>query len=63
MTRLKAVFHNSLSPQEFLDLQHQCRRIWKKWLSRKGFFANFYRHFQVGSHKKTENASKSATTV
>jgi len=41
-----ATFHNKLSPQDFEDLQHECRRIWEQWLSPEGFFANFYRHFQ-----------------
>lgn len=40
-----AEFHEKLSPQEFVDLQHECRKIWQQWLSPEGFFANFYRHF------------------
>jgi Exostosin family len=39
-------FHNNLSPQEFIDLQHQCRSLWKEMLSTEGFFTNFWRHFQ-----------------
>jgi FkbM family methyltransferase len=38
-------FHESLSPQDFLDLQQACRDLWVKWLSPEGFFANFHRHF------------------
>lgn len=41
-----AEFHNSLSPQDFVHLQHECRRLWERWLSPEGFFANFYRHFR-----------------
>jgi hypothetical protein len=41
-----AEFHNNLSPQDFVDLQQECRRLWEQWLSPEGFFANFYRHFQ-----------------
>lgn len=41
-----ADFHNSLSPQEFIDLQHECRKLWQQWLSPEGFFANFYRYFE-----------------
>lgn len=41
-----AEFHNNLSPQDFVDLQHECRKLWEQWLSPEGFFANFYRHFQ-----------------
>jgi hypothetical protein len=40
-----AEFHSNLSPQEFEDLQYECRKFWKDWLSTEGFFANFYRHF------------------
>ncbi len=43
-----AEFHNNLSPKEFIDLQHECRKLWKEWLSPEGFFANFYRHFSTG---------------
>lgn len=39
-------FHNSLSDQEFIDLQYECRKFWQEWLSPKGFFSNFYRHHQ-----------------
>lgn len=42
-----AEFHDNLSPQEFVDLQYECRRIWEEWISPQGFFANFYRHFQM----------------
>lgn len=31
-------FHESLSPQEFVDLQYSCRRLWKDWLSAEGFY-------------------------
>lgn len=43
-----AAFHESLSPQDFQDLQLRCRRLWEEWLSPQGFFANFRRHFQRG---------------
>lgn len=43
-----AAFHESLSPQEFIDLQHECRKFWQEWLSPEGFFGNFYRHFGRG---------------
>jgi hypothetical protein len=41
-----ADFHERLSPDEFLDLQRSCRRLWEDWLSPHGFFKNFHRHFQ-----------------
>ncbi len=40
-------FHNNLSPQEFIDLQYECRKIWKEYLSYEGFFANLWQHFQL----------------
>ena len=43
-----ADFHSQLSPKEFIDLQHECRKLWKEWLSPEGFFNNLYRHFRIG---------------
>lgn len=40
-----AEFHNRLSPQDFINLQYECRQLWKDWLSSEGFYANFYHHF------------------
>lgn len=40
-------FHASLSPSCFRKLQLDCRRLWEEWLSPHGFFANFYRHFNM----------------
>lgn len=40
-----AEFHAKLSPQAFIDLQYECRKLWEQYLSPTGFFANFYRHF------------------
>jgi hypothetical protein len=42
-----AEFHERLSPQEFIDLQHACYRIWKKKLSPEGFFYNFHKHLYL----------------
>jgi len=47
-------FHKNLSDQEFLDLQYECRKIWKEYLSPEGFFANFYRHFSFSQGKNGE---------
>ena len=41
-----AQLHDNLTAREFEELQCECRRLWEKWLSPQGFFANFYRHFQ-----------------
>jgi hypothetical protein len=40
-----AEFHHNLSPQQFVELQYECRQIWKDWLSYEGFFSNFWQHF------------------
>jgi hypothetical protein len=40
-----AEFHESLNPEDFLELQQKCRKLWDERLSPHGFFANFYRHF------------------
>jgi hypothetical protein len=39
-------FHEGLSPNDFMDIQVECRKLWEEWLSPEGFFENFYRHFQ-----------------
>lgn len=39
-----AEFHASLSLRDFLDLQVNCRNLWKDWLSPEGFFSNLYRY-------------------
>jgi hypothetical protein len=51
-----AEFHSRLSAQEFVDLQHKCRRIWQEMLSPEGFFANLHKHLLLkqsngGKHK------------
>jgi len=46
-----ADFYSALSPQDFIDLQHNCRKLWEKWLSPQGFFANFFLHFQTMQDK------------
>jgi hypothetical protein len=38
-------FHNRLRPDEFANLQRECRRVFDEWVSMHGFFKNFWRHF------------------
>ncbi len=38
-------FHESLSDQDFEDLQFEIRELWEKWISPYGFFSNFHKHF------------------
>ena len=40
-----AVFHESLGPHGFKTLQHECRKLWKDWLSYAGFHSQFEKHF------------------
>jgi Exostosin family len=40
-----ADFHERLSPEEFLELQKACRRLWEERLSAHGFFEHFDEHF------------------
>ena len=44
-------FHNRLSAQEFINLQHECRRFWKEWLSPEGFFRNLHRHLDISEEQ------------
>lgn len=38
-------FHESLSEQEFIELQRECRRVWEKRIRPEGFFKHLPRHF------------------
>ncbi len=46
-------FHHSKSPEEFIELQHQCHQLWKTWLSPEGFYSNFSRYFSRAISEKT----------
>lgn len=35
-------FHNRLSPDDYLQLQQDCRDLWLGWLSPSGFFSNLW---------------------
>jgi hypothetical protein len=35
-----AELHDALSPDEFIDRQHACRRFWQERLSPEGFFGH-----------------------
>jgi hypothetical protein len=39
-----ADFHARLSDDAFVELQHECRRIWQERLSPEGFFSRLHRH-------------------
>jgi hypothetical protein len=58
-----AEFHDNLSPQDFVELQYECRRLWKEWVSPEGFFANFYRHFQLSKPEQAEKSVESEIAV
>lgn len=38
-------FHESMSDSDFIDKQIACRKLYEEYLSPRGFFRNFYRHF------------------
>ena len=40
-----AEFHDSLVPDQFVELQKECRKLWEEWLSPVGFFSNLHRRF------------------
>jgi hypothetical protein len=40
-------YHASLSPDDFVELQHRCRELWLTLLSPSGFFNNFDRHLEA----------------
>jgi len=44
-------FHNRLSSNEFQELQKTLRKIWEKYLTKEGFYKEFYRHFEFLLHK------------
>jgi hypothetical protein len=37
-------FHERLSESDFMELQHQCRRLYEEWISPEGFFRNIHLH-------------------
>jgi Exostosin family len=39
-----AAFHDRLTPSDFVELQHECRRVWEDYLSPLGFCRNFHLH-------------------
>jgi hypothetical protein len=41
---LVCAFHESLTENEFFDLQRSCRRLWEQYIRPEGFFAEFHRH-------------------
>lgn len=53
-----AEFHNNFSPQEFIELQYECRKLWQQWICPEGFFSNFYRHFELTTSKDVPEVRK-----
>lgn len=47
-----AAFHEGLNPEEFCDLQRQCRKLYEDWLSPDGFFHNLHRVLPVESRER-----------
>ncbi len=42
-----ADYHAALSGQQYVERQHECRRLWDEWLSPVAFFANLHRHLPI----------------
>lgn len=45
-----AEFHSSISPEAFRELQLRCREMWRKYLSKDGFWRHFAMHFSHRSN-------------
>jgi hypothetical protein len=43
-------FHESITKEEFLQMQQECRQLWIEWLSPEGFFKHFQEHFSYNSN-------------
>lgn len=39
-------FHEGLTSEDFLDLQHRCRQVWEEYLSPTGFFKNLHSYLE-----------------
>lgn len=39
-------FHNSLTPEQFIERQKYLRHMWTEWLSPTGFFKNIHKHWE-----------------
>lgn len=46
-------FHQNLTPDEFIELQQQCRRHWEESLSPAGFFSRMARLVRSNAHRDT----------
>lgn len=40
-----AAHYSHLTQKNFLELQHECRRLWETYLSPTGYFSHFYTYF------------------
>jgi len=54
-------FHERLSDADFVELQHECRRLWEEYLSPLGFFRNFHLHLAELEAAVPVQATASAT--
>jgi hypothetical protein len=54
-------FHERLSDADFVELQHECRRLWEEYLSPLGFFRNFHLHLAGLEAAVPVHATASAT--
>lgn len=40
-------FHQSIHPDDFLQMQKDNRQLWEKYLSKEGFYTNLYQYFPL----------------
>ncbi len=58
-----AAFHESLSPDEFIDLQRRCRQLYENWLSPDGFFKNMHRVLPLAAPRFAVRGHEQATAI
>lgn len=55
-------FHDQLSSDDFLDLQHRCRQLWLERLSPLGFFRNIGKHIDLYDERDPATSADRITT-
>ena len=39
-------YHNNITEKQFIERQNYCREIWVKYLSKEGFYNQFYSYLE-----------------
>lgn len=53
-----AAFHESLSSDDFIERQRECRKLYEDWLSPEGFYSNLYRLLPLSNSRQLAVVSK-----